>query len=116
MTTYEMPPEPNVDVLWTHHQETGEPIRWTRTRSGWTNDDGWVGWPALLVLGPVHDVHPYLVGLPPFPWTWSRDFGGIEAADSGSVPLDDRPVGEFIVRAVNAYVVLLNKTVPCGTP
>jgi hypothetical protein len=113
MTTYHMPPEPTVDVLWTCETNT-TPVRWTRGTDqagapAWQSESEDATWPALLARGPVFDQHPSLPADYPLPWSaeYDGDAESVRVVDAGGnvVNLNHDHVldeiGSFIVRAVN---------------
>lgn len=65
MTTYRLTPEPDekITTVWTYNPV----LKWTaweRDGDAWINADGHsCGWAGLLVIGPVQDINPEMVGL-----------------------------------------------------
>ena len=121
MSTYELPREPDVDVLWTTSSSgVSQPVvtrKWQRvmgSRTLWCEFGGSphadrFSWHRLLGFGVVHDQHPGLCGVPPTPWEVELDdvrTAGVNlVVDAGgdSINLYDNATLSLIVRAVNAY-------------
>jgi hypothetical protein len=113
MTTYELPCEPDVEVIWTVFSAgASQPTvtrRWTRAGTAWRQDGETTvtPWPLVLHAGVVHDTHPALGDVAPTPWKWD-DVGAWCIRDANDQPIEGIEAisssdAALIVRAVNAY-------------
>ena len=113
MSTYQLPAEPDVDVVWTV-QEDGFTTRWERSGDKWKctwqlrDEPVLCTWVEVLGIGhTVYDVHPDLGEADPLPWGLA---GGCVVDASGDIVDVHRPCNAgLVVRAVNAYAESLDR-------